>query len=62
MKDQIKRLKVVMSDLKIDGKDPTLVFDFLYRFVTEANMLRMRRLSWLYPIPCQGLPCNSIEP
>lgn len=36
--DQIKRLKVGMSDLIFDEKDPILIFDFLSRFLTEWDM------------------------
>lgn len=41
VQDQIKWLKKRMSDLLFDGKNPFQVFDFLYYFVTEAEIIGM---------------------
>lgn len=40
-----------MSDLSFDGKDPILVIDFLYSFVTEAHMLCMSETQAFVVLP-----------
>lgn len=39
VKDHIKRMKVAMDDLVVNGKDPILLFNFLARFAAEADAL-----------------------
>lgn len=51
VKDHIKRLKVGMDNLTFDGKDPIMIFDFLSRFVSEANTLEMSEPQAFVAIP-----------
>lgn len=41
VKDHIKRMKVVIDDLTFNGKDANFLFDFLARFTTEEDTLKM---------------------
>lgn len=47
----MKSMKIEMSDLKFDGRDQILVFDFLYRLVTEENMLGMSEAQVFVALP-----------
>lgn len=51
VKDHIRRLRVGLDELTFDGKDPILIFEFLSRFVVEANTLRISEAQAFVALP-----------
>ena len=49
--DLIKRLEVTMKDYCFTGGDPILIFEFLNRFVDEADMLDMTEAQAFITLP-----------